>query len=169
MGIEIRRAEAADAHEISRIYALSWKTGYRGMIPQDYLDALSEDYWTPKFQKWLSEGTLRALILSEDSVPAGAIAFGKSREKNLPDWGEVASLYLRPEFFRRGYGKKLMEEAFRFFRENGYQDCFLWVLRENERAQAFYRSLGFRMTPDTVSYEIAGKMIVDLRYILHLS
>ncbi len=168
METEIRYAGFADSHEISKIYALSWKTGYRGMIPQDYLDALSEDYWTPKFQKWLSEGTLRALILSEDGVPSGAIAFGKSREKELASWGEVVSLYLRPEVFRRGFGTLLMEEALRFFRENGYQDCYLWVLRENERAQAFYRSLGFRMTPDTVSYEIAGKQIVDCRYILHL-
>jgi diamine N-acetyltransferase len=168
MKTEIRRAGVEDAHEISRIYALSWKTGYRGMIPQDYLDALSEDYWTPKFRNWLLEGTLRAEILSEDGVPAGAIAFGKSREKELPDWGEVVSLYLRPEVFRRGYGKKLMEEAFRYFRESGVRDCFLWVLRENEHAQAFYRSLGFAITPDTVSYDIAGKRIVDLRYILHL-
>jgi len=168
MEIKIRSAGAEDAHEISRIYALSWKTGYRGMIPQDYLDALSEDYWTPKFQKWLSEGTLKAEILFEGNVPVGAIAFGKSREKELPDWGEVVSLYLRPEVFRRGYGTKLMEEAFRFFRENGYRDCYLWVLRENERAQAFYRSLGFTMTPDTVSYNIAGKQIVNRRYILHL-
>lgn len=168
METEIRHAGFADSHEISKIYALSWKMAYRGMIPQDYLDALSEDYWTPKFQKWLSEGTLRAEILSEGGVSAGAAAFGRSRDETLPDWGEVVSLYLRPEVFRRGFGTLLMEEAFRFFRENEYRDCYLWVLRENERAQAFYRSLGFRMTPDTVSYEIAGKQIVDCRYILHL-
>lgn len=168
MEIEIRRAGVEDAHEISRIYALSWKTGYRGMIPQDYLDSLSEDYWTPKFQKWLSEGTLRADLLFADGVPTGAVAYGKSRDEKLPEWGEIVSLYLRPEVFRRGCGTMLMEEAFRFFRGNGYRDCYLWVLRENERAQAFYRSLGFQMTPDTVSYEIAGKLIVDCRYILHL-
>lgn len=168
MEMKIRRAESTDAHEISRIYALSWKIGYRGMLPQDYLDSLSENYWTPKFQKWLSEGTLRAELLSVDGTPAGAVAFGKSRDEALPDWGEIVSLYLRPEYFRRGYGTLLMEEAFRFFRENGYCDCYLWVLRENERAQAFYRSLGFTGTEDTVSCTIGGKTVTDFRCTLHL-
>ncbi len=168
MEIEIRRAGTEDAHEISKIYALSWKTGYRGMIPQDYLDSLSEDYWTPKFQKWLSDGTMSAELLSADGAPAGAVAFGKSRDEKLPEWGEIVSLYLKPEYFRLGFGTFLMKDTFRYFRENGYRDCYLWVLRENERAQAFYRSLGFTMTEDTVSYYIGEKTITDFRCVLHL-
>lgn len=168
MEFNIRRAESVDAHEISKIYALSWKMAYRGMLSQNYLYSLSDDYWTPKFQKWLSEGTMRAELLYAEGVPAGAIAFGKSRDETLPEWGEIVSLYLRPEYFRCGYGTLLMEEAFRYFRENGFRDCYLWVLRENERAQAFYRSLGFTETEDTVSCTIGGQTVTDFRCTLHL-
>lgn len=29
------------------MYALSWKTAYKDIVPQGYLDALEEDRWAP--------------------------------------------------------------------------------------------------------------------------
>lgn len=43
--MELRRAERKDAAAISRVHAVSWKSGYRGMIDQEYLDGLREDHW----------------------------------------------------------------------------------------------------------------------------
>ena len=31
------------AEEVSYIYAASWKTAYRGIVPQSYLDGLSQE------------------------------------------------------------------------------------------------------------------------------
>ncbi len=31
----------------SHIYALSWKTAYKNIVPQEYLDGLSLERWTP--------------------------------------------------------------------------------------------------------------------------
>ena len=42
-----REATAQDAGLISHIYATSWRRAYRGLIAQDYLDRLPEDYWVP--------------------------------------------------------------------------------------------------------------------------
>ena len=44
--MEIRKVKRTDDfYVISRIYALSWKTAYRNIVPQKYLDELSEDRW----------------------------------------------------------------------------------------------------------------------------
>ena len=35
------------ASAASHLYATAWKAAYRGMIPQEYLDQLSPERWTP--------------------------------------------------------------------------------------------------------------------------
>ena len=36
--MEIREATPKDVKDISRIHALSWKSAYKGIVPQAYLD-----------------------------------------------------------------------------------------------------------------------------------
>lgn len=42
--MEIRNAVIDDVENISKIYAQSWKTAYKGIIPQSYLDDLKDDF-----------------------------------------------------------------------------------------------------------------------------
>jgi hypothetical protein len=47
--MEIRYiASSDDRTAISRIYEESWKYSYRGIIPQELLDALPESRWADK-------------------------------------------------------------------------------------------------------------------------
>lgn len=55
----------------------------------------------------------------------------------------VADLYVRPEFQGRGIGKSLMEIAEEHARALGASNIDLKILGSNERALAFYRSLGY--------------------------
>lgn len=50
----------------------------------------------------------------------------------------------------------------------GFRRVFLWVLRENHGAQAFYRAMGFAPTEEASDYVIAGERIEDVRYIRRL-
>lgn len=160
----IREASEQDAPAISRIYAASWKAAYRGMVPQQFLDELSDDFWTNKFSTWLGSSTLRAGILQVDEVPAGCVAFGESRDEKLPEWGEIVSIYLHPDFFRKGLGTKLLGYAANELKAAGYPACFLWVLRENRNAQNFYEKNGFVGNGDICHSEIMGTLMTDIRY-----
>lgn len=51
--MEIRKATIDDVKDISRIHALSWKSAYKGIVPQTYLDELKEDFWVPVFEAWI--------------------------------------------------------------------------------------------------------------------
>ena len=45
--MEIRRFLKTDnIDNVSRVYAQSWKSAYRGIVPQDYLDNISENKWS---------------------------------------------------------------------------------------------------------------------------
>lgn len=168
MVITIRRAAAEDASAISEIYALSWKTAYRGVVPQAYLDELKLDFWKPKFENWIQNNVLKADILFLDETPVGCVAYGKAREEQFADWGEIVSIYIHPDHFRKGYGKMLLNSALKNFKEDGFEDCYLWVLSENTNAQQFYKQNGFTPTQDQCQCEIMGKQLTDLRYTLHL-
>ena len=51
--MEIRKATIDDVKAISRIHALSWKSAYKGIVPQAYLDELKEDFWVQAFEAWI--------------------------------------------------------------------------------------------------------------------
>ncbi len=169
MQVKIKLAKASDAESISNIYAASWKVAYRGMLPQKYLDELRSDFWTLAFHNWLDNNTLKAALFYENSVPVGCIAFGKSRDDRVANWGEIVALYIHPECFRKGYGQKLLRTALLAMNEEGFTNCFLWVLRENINARRFYEKNGFRCNYDEYKCEIAGELLTDLRYIIKLT
>lgn len=48
--MHVERISAETAAEASRIYVFAWQAGYRGIIPQPYLDALSPEQWRPRLE-----------------------------------------------------------------------------------------------------------------------
>lgn len=49
-----------------------------------------------------------------------------------------------------------------------YKQCYLWVLEENENARNFYESKKFKCNKDVCYFEIMGKNLIEIRYILDL-
>jgi len=163
--MQIRKATLDDVNNISRIHALSWKSAYKGIIPQSYLDELREDFWVPAFTTWINENVLTAQLIFENGSPVGCVAYGKSRDNSLPDWGEIVSIYLLPEYFGKGYGAKLLETALLDLKKAGYYNIYLWVLKENQRARRFYEKNKFQCSNDKCTIEIMGQKLTELRYI----
>ena len=155
-----------DANTISNIYALSWKSEYKGIVPQKYLDELECNFWTASFQNWINNNILTTQLIYENELPVGCIAYGKSRDGSFADWGEIVSIYLLPGYFRKGYGKKLLQTALVDMKTNGYESCYLWVLKENFKARSFYESNGFICNNDEFICEIMKTQLVDVRYVL---
>lgn len=164
MNIAIRAAVPEDAPVVNQILTETWKAAYVGIVPQEYLDSLGAGKKN-RMQDDLSAAKLKVLLLFADGVPAGAVGYGKSREESRADWGEIVCLYLRPAYWRRGYGGKLLQAAVDALTREGFRKCYLWVMTENRRAREFYRAMGFAPTEETNFYEIAGKRIEDVRYI----
>ncbi len=166
MNIKIRRATLQDVSIISQIHAECWKTAYRGIMPQKYLDELKVDFWVPTFTNWIENGIFSVYLICVDEIPVGCTAYGKSRDDKLPDWGEVISVYIRSDYWGKGLAKKLLEYVLLCMRQDGYRNCYLWVLKENLRARHFYEKIRFEWNQDELFSDIMGKQIVDVRYVL---
>lgn len=163
--MEIRKATLDDVKDISRIHALSWKSAYKGVISQAYLDELKEDFWVSAFKAWIKDNILTVQLILENGIPVGCVAYGNSRDKSLPDWGEIISIYLLPEYFGKGYGNMLLESALLDLKKSGYDNIYLWVLKENQRARDFYEKNKWQCGKDECACEIMGRKLTDIRYV----
>lgn len=165
MSFSIERAAAEDAATMSSIHALSWKSAYKGIVAQKYLDGIKMDLWAATFQKWLAEDVFMADILYLDGMAIGCVTYGKSRDEKFLDWGEIVSIYMHPGHYRKGYGQKLFDHALEKLRSQGYTQCYLWVLAANTAARRFYEKNGFIWSGEKGEIEIAGEKLTDLRYV----
>lgn len=171
--MELRRAERKDAAAISRVHAASWKSGYRGMIDQGYLDGLREDHWVLPMSQWLESGSLEAVIAWEDGEAAGCVAYGQftpptgaSGESAPPQgYGYILSLYVHPRYFRRGYGRALLGAAEDALRAKGHAGSFLYVLDTNAGARRFYERCGYVWDGSALDCGVGGQRLTDMRYL----
>ena len=161
--MEIRYLTAADDRKaVSRIYERSWRYAYRGIVPQEYLDAIPEGRWIRN----LDIPGWSVMVCVEDGEYVGTGSFSRSRSGQYPDAGEVISLYLLPEHMGKGYGRRLMQAMLDELRARGFGEVFLWVLEENERARRFYEKTGFECTDDRMTGVIGGKELGEVRYVI---
>ena len=159
--MEIRRMEPGEELAVSRVYALSWKAAYRGIVPQDYLDQLSLERWVP----FLNGGGKTNFVAVEKGRIVGVSKVSPAREEAQAGWGEIISLYLLPEYFGKGIGRALIGQDAAFLESQGFSKIYLWVLEENRRARDFYERNGFRPNGDSIRQRIGGKDLTELRYI----
>ena len=163
--IEIRKTVQIDDFDaISRIYVLSWKTAYAGIMPQRFFDGLAENCRSDNLKRNAGD----SLVLCIDGAYAGISAVCGARDVNMQGWGEVVSIYLLPEYFGKGYGKLLLSVAVEELVNIGYQKLYLWVLEENLRARVFYEKHGFICTSDKKTLNIGGKDLIEVRYIYNM-
>ena len=163
--MDIREATAQDAQLISRIIARSWRGAYHGLIDPVYLSHLPEEYWLPAMRGWLASGRLYGYIAEECGEPVGSVIYGRGRDEDHADWGEIVSLYVLPESMGGGVGSSLLNTAMEALLADGYDRVYLWCIAGNDRAEAFYQRHGFRPTNDRVEYRIGSGNVSDIRFI----
>ena len=120
------------ASAASHLYATAWKAAYRGMIPQEYLDQLSPERWTPLLGQ--SSPDQQDFLLLEDGQPAAVSSICAARDPSMQGWGEIVSLYVHPDRFRRGYGRALLQHDLRQLAGMGFSRVYLCVLEPESAA-----------------------------------
>lgn len=168
MEIIIREALPEDAYEYAACHISSWRSAYKGIVPDEYLDNLSIDQGAEKFKQNLDELKDYAYYCAiHENKIVGILIFGKSRDEDKPNSGEVCAIYLTEEFWGKGYGGKMMNYAKDALKRIGYNEIIVWVLAENSRARRFYEKCNFIFDGTKKKIEI-GKPLVEIRYMLNL-
>lgn len=158
--IEVRDAVVDDADAIATAHIDGWRMGYRGVVPDEYLDA--EEFATNRRERWqawtwqsIAESRLFVVTLHERVVgfghagpeeAAGAHTVDNAIDEAAPPRGEIYGFYLHPTAWGSGGAGALMSRCEEFLRDEGFASAVLWVLRDNPRARAFYEKAGWHST-----------------------
>ena len=146
----IEKITDVTAEQAGYIYTMSWKTGYQGIVPQDYLDHLSHENWSPR----LGRSSFEDFILNDRGIYIATSSVSPARDTQMPGWGEIISLYVLPAYFGMGYGKTLFSYVKAHLQEQGFDRIYLWVLEENIRARQFYEKMGLHPNGDHITENI---------------
>jgi ribosomal protein S18 acetylase RimI-like enzyme len=74
---------------------------------------------------------------------AGFSSFGPTRDDDAAGAAEIYALYVDPDHWEAGVGRRLLGESEHRLAAAGFTDAVLWVLRGNETAERFYRADGW--------------------------
>lgn len=139
----IREASPSDVDGITRVHLASWRSTYKGIIPESYLSSLTYEKrkknWIWTFHN-LNEDE-RIFVAEYEGQIIGFSSGGKNRIDNTNFDGELYAIYILKQFQGKGIGKKLMEEIRNSLKERNYKGMMAWVLESNP-AINFYKKLG---------------------------
>ncbi|MEM1384275.1 MAG: GNAT family N-acetyltransferase [Pseudomonadota bacterium] len=138
----IRAALPVDEAPIARLHAESWAEGYRGLLPDAYLD---RDVGPAMVQRWrqvFAEPEPGRLVLT--ATLEGTFAGFLITHPDPDDLGcdLFESAHILPQHRSRGIGTTLFREAADRLTGMGRDRGVLWVAEANARARALYARLG---------------------------
>ena len=141
--MEIRRATEADAAAIARVHVESWRSTYRGLLPEGLLDSLSLERRTEMWQRILREEqpSPTVFVAEGEAGVAGFASGGPERSGDAVYTGELYAVYLLAEAQGRGAGRQLVAAVARDLATAGHRAMLVWVLAANP-SRRFYEALG---------------------------
>jgi GNAT superfamily N-acetyltransferase len=141
--VAIRRATPGDAPAIARVRVDSWRTTYRGMIPDAYLDGMQVEASTALWDRVLNAGvnTTCVFVAAHGAEVVGFSCGNRLAEPKHGFDAELAAVYLRREFQRAGLGRQLVGAVAEAQRGAGATGLITWVIAGNRPAREFYQRL----------------------------
>ena len=139
--IVIRRPTLDDAAGTARVHALSWKSAYRGIVPDEFLDAIDVEEWAERHRRNMAEDPedFVPLVAEMDGEIVGWALGGPSRDPTLDYAAELFTLYLLPDYTRQGIGRRLVEAEAEALVSLGFESMVLWSWRTTGRHGDFTR------------------------------
>jgi ribosomal protein S18 acetylase RimI-like enzyme len=156
----IRRAVPVDAELLAVVHVETWRTAYRGILGDDYLDALDIEGRTRWWAGLIADGAIVHIAEGDDDV----VGYCWVDSSNDAEWGEVVAIYVHPDHWGEGHGHRLLATGEESLRHEGYTKALLWVLEANHRARRFYERQGWQPGKPFRIEEIGGAQVTEIRY-----
>jgi L-amino acid N-acyltransferase YncA len=140
----VRPATFEDAPRIGLVQTLSWKTTYKGIVHQSFLDSLEVEPRVESAKKRFHNPQLFDFVLVDLKTQnvVGFAVIGPCREKNVDADSELYAIYILHEYQGQGGGKLLFEAGLQTIRELNYKKMMVSVLNDNLSSRTFYEKMG---------------------------
>ena len=141
----------------SLVHWQAWREAYDDLLPAEFQETMTLEKCRFFSQKY-PENTLIAM---DGKKGVGFISYGNYRDETIQA-GEIIALYVLKDYYGKGVSKQLMHAA--FVALDQFSEIYLWVLKDNKRAIAFYQKMGFTFDGQEQILKL-GKPVKELRMI----
>ena len=141
----------------SLVHWQTWREAYDDLLPADFQETMTLEKCRFFSQKY-PENTLIAM---DGKKVVGFISYGNYRDETIQA-SEIIALYVLKDYYGKGVSKQLMHAA--FVALDQFSEIYLWVLKDNKRAIAFYQKIGFTFDGQEQILKL-GKPVKELRMI----
>ena len=143
----------------SLVHWQTWREAYDDLLPAEFQETMTLERCRFFSQKY-PENTLIAI---GGLKVIGFISYGNFRDETIQA-GEIIALYVLKDYYGKGIAQKLVKAALTDL--DHFSEIFLWVLKDNKRAIAFYQKMGFTFDGQEKTLEL-GKPIKEKRMVFY--
>lgn len=166
--IIIRNIEEKDIPNVVDIQINGWKSAYKGIIDDEFLNSMNRDKKIEKRKKDYKEGGF--IVAELDNRVVGFCRYVDSNifTPNILDIDcELIALYVTPNLKYNGIGTKLFQFVLNEFKSKGKTKMILWCLKDNEPSKKFYTKMGGKISKEK-TIEIGGKNYLEVGFLYNI-
>ena len=167
MNIEILPVDAADAAAIAALHVESWRSAYRGLLPDAFLDGPVVEDRTWLWRERLNGGATGQQLVLKAVSSGELIGFVCVLPDNDALYGpRLDNLHVKPLLKGAGIGSQLFRAAYDWVgRTMPGRPMHLWVIEDNLPARRFYDHHGGIVAERRTLEVVRGILVPELRYV----
>ena len=142
--VTIRPIAQTDIPAVAECHLRAWQAAFRGILSDGLLDRRN----LAEFESsWLSLATKAGRINLVADGTNGVLGYVAAQDGSVDhnSAGEIMGIYVTPNLWRTGIGRRLLHAAFSHLAATGYRSAFLWTMEANQRSRRFYESCGMSL------------------------
>lgn len=139
--MKIRRAVIEDAKGISIVQVDTWKTTYKNLVPDAFLNQMTYESREPIWKDIISTQSVYVAETNDKQI-IGYSNGGKEKSGKYPEYlGELYGIYILKAYQKKGLGRELLKAVVKDLLANDIRSMTVMVFEENQ-SQLFYKALG---------------------------
>ncbi|BAZ06174.1 GNAT family N-acetyltransferase [Calothrix sp. NIES-3974] len=162
----VREATHNDIPAIAKVHVDTWRTTYRGIVPDEHLANLSYERRGNRWHEILNHnrenGYFTYVAEDESGEIIGFASGGEERTGDPVYQGELTAIYILQNQQGKGIGRCLVQAVAKKLHLSGINSMLVWVLVDNPACQ-FYAALGGKPVHEK-EIEIGGKPLIEVAY-----
>lgn len=145
----IRRAAVSDVALLHSIGKKTFEDTFGGTCTKEDMKGVLELYFNEKqCESELNDKDDNFFFWEENGITKGYMRINDKHDYPLNEWKdlkciELVRLYVLKEYHGTSVATDLMQYAFEYARQKGFQKIYLSVWEYNFRARGFYQKMGF--------------------------
>ncbi len=142
-GLVIRDVKKEDLLDIANIVVDGWRTAYRGIIDDKFIDSMKVEEIYQNELKNYQENEFIVAELNNEIVGFCRYTLTNQFSKEFRKIDcELCVIYVKSTLKRQGIGSALVSHVINEQKNAGNKTMVLWCLKDNYKARVFYEKMG---------------------------